>query len=153
MPLATIFTDATLTVPAANPFPFDGIGNYHFYAPAGRYQVQISAPQINGTTTFPDVILPADVSSTGLGNNISAFGLTLGGNLSVAGNASISGTLSTTNFNPANFTPSSLEVAGNESVQGPRPRVDVSAFGAVACAFPMCSSGDSDASRTSASKW
>jgi hypothetical protein len=129
-PLATIFTDATLTVPAANPFPSDGIGNYHFYAPAGRYQVQISAPQINGTTTFPDVILPADVSSTGVGNNISAFGLTLGGNLTVAGNASISGTLSTTNFNPTNFTPSSLQVAGNESVQGPRPRVDVTAFGA-----------------------
>src|ERR1700722_10127137 len=33
-PLATIYTDATLTVPAPNPFQADGIGNYHFYAPA-----------------------------------------------------------------------------------------------------------------------
>lgn len=129
-PLATIYTDATLTVAAPDPFPSDGIGNYHFYAPAGRYQVQISSPQINGTITYPDVILPADLSSSGSGNNISAFGLTLGGNLSVGGNATISGTLTTTNFNPGNFTPSSLTVTGNESVQGPRPRVDVTAFGA-----------------------
>src|SRR5271167_1093813 len=41
-PLATLYTDATLTVPAANPLQSDGIGNYHFYAPAGRYQIQIT---------------------------------------------------------------------------------------------------------------
>src|SRR5271163_3753334 len=109
-PLAAIFTDATLSVPSQNPFQSDGLGNYHFYAPAGRYLVQITAPQINGTKVFPDVILPADPSSTGVGNNISAFGLTLGGNLSVAGNATITGTLTTTNFNPGSFTPSSLSV-------------------------------------------
>jgi hypothetical protein len=57
-PLATIYTDATLGVAAANPFQTDGIGNYHFYAPAGRYQIQISSPQISGTITQPDVILP-----------------------------------------------------------------------------------------------
>jgi hypothetical protein len=129
-PLATIFTDATLSVPSQNPFQSDGLGNYHFYAPAGRYLIQITAPQIKGTQTFPDTILPADPSSTGVGNNISAFGLTLGGNLSVAGNANITGTLTTTNFNPGNFTPSSLSVLGNETVTGPRPRIDVTAFGA-----------------------
>ena len=85
-PLATIYTDATLTVTSANPFQTDGLGNYHFYASAGRYQIQMSSPQITGTITQPDVILPADLSSSGSGNNISAFGLTLGGNLSVAGN-------------------------------------------------------------------
>src|ERR1700723_120372 len=78
-PLATIYTDATLTVASPNPFQADGIGNYHFYAPAGRYVVQFSGPQIPTAITFPDVILPADVSSSGAGNNISAFGLTLGG--------------------------------------------------------------------------
>ena len=92
-PLATLYTDATLTTIAPNPFQADGIGNYHFYAPAGRYLIQISGPQITGTINYPDVILPADVSSSGAGNDISAFGLTLGGNLSVAGNATISGTL------------------------------------------------------------
>jgi hypothetical protein len=86
-PLATIYTDATMTVVAPNPFQADGIGNYHFYAPAGRYLLQITGPQITGALTYPDVILPADVSSSGSGNNIPAFGLTLGGNLTVAGNA------------------------------------------------------------------
>jgi hypothetical protein len=128
-PLATIFTDATLSVQAANPFQADGLGNYHFYAPAGRYQIQISGPGITGAITYPDVILAADLSSSGAGNNISAFGLTLGGNLTVGGNATVTGTLSTTNFNPGNFTPSSMSVGGNESVAGPRPRVDVTAYG------------------------
>jgi len=86
-PLATLYTDATLTTTSPNPFQADGIGNYHFYAPAGRYLIQISGPQITGTLNYPDAILPADVSSSGAGNNISAFGLTLSGNLSVAGNA------------------------------------------------------------------
>jgi len=129
-PLATLYTDATLTVPAPNPFPSDGLGNYHFYAPAGRYVIQITAPQITGTKTFRDAILPPDVSSTGSGNNLSAFGLTLGGNLSVAGNATISGTLTTANFSPGNFAPTSLNVLGSESVAGPRPHIDVTAYGA-----------------------
>ena len=124
-PLATIYTDATLSVPSQNPFQSDGIGNYHFYAPAGRYVIQISAPQISGTQTFPDAILPADSSSTGVGNNISAFGLTLGGNLTVAGNANIAGTLTTTNSNPGSFTPSSLSVSGSGCFGGPRPSIDV----------------------------
>ncbi|HTV60389.1 MAG TPA: glycosyl hydrolase family 28-related protein [Verrucomicrobiae bacterium] len=129
-PLALIYTDVTLTVPAPNPFTSDGLGNYHFYAPAGRYLVQVTAPQISGTQTYPDVILPPDVSSTSAGNNLSAFGLTLGGNLTVAGNASINGTLTTSSFNPGTFSPSSLAVGGNESVAGPRPRIDVTAYGA-----------------------
>lgn len=129
-PLATIYTDATLTTTASNPFQSDGIGNYHFYGPAGRYMIQITGPGITGTRTYPDVILAPDVSSSGAGNDISAFGLTLGGNLVVGGNATINGTLTTANFNPGTFTPSSLSVAGNETVAGPRPRVDVTAYGA-----------------------
>src|ERR1700746_1610131 len=134
-PLAAIYTDATLTVPAANPFQGDGIGNYHFYALAGRYQLQITGPGIDGVQTFPDVILPPDLGSTG-GSAISAFSLALGGNLSVAGNATVSGnatvtgTLTAGGFNPGTLPPSALTVTGNEAVQGPRPRVDVTAFGA-----------------------
>src|SRR6201981_755658 len=128
-PLAAIYTDATLTVPAPNPFQGDGIGNYHFYALAGRYILQITGPGINGVQTFPDVILPPDLGSTG-GSAISAFSLALGGNLSVAGNATITGTLTAGGFNPGTLTPSALTVTGNEAVQGPRPRVDVTAFGA-----------------------
>jgi len=129
-PVATIYTDATLTVATPNPFLSDGIGNYHFYAPAGRYTLQITGEGIVGTRTYADVILPPDVSSSGAGNNISAFGLNLGGNLSVAGNAAISGTLTTSNFNPGTLSPSSLSVGGNETVAGPRPRIDVTAYGA-----------------------
>jgi hypothetical protein len=128
-PLAAIYTDATLTVPAPNPFQGDGIGNYHFYALAGRYILQITGPGINGVQTFPDVILPPDLGSTG-GSAISAFSLALGGNLSVAGNATITGTLTAGGFNPGTLTPSALTVTGNEAVQGPRPRVDVTAYGA-----------------------
>jgi Pectate lyase superfamily protein len=129
-PLATIYTDATLATAAANPFQGDGIGNYHFYAPAGRYMVQITGPGISGAITNPDVILAPDVSSAFAGDDISAFSLALGGNLTVAGNATVNGTLTTTNFSPGSFTPSSLSVTGNESVQGPRPRIDVTAYGA-----------------------
>jgi len=133
-PLAAIYTDATLSVASANPFQTDGIGNYHFYAAAGRYQIQISSPQISGTITQPDVILPPDLSSSSSGNNISAFGLTLGGNLAVAGNASVSGTLTASGFNPGTLTPTTLNVTGNSTVAGPRPYTDVTSpqFGAIA---------------------
>ena len=60
-PLATLYTDAILTATSPNPFQADGIGNYHFYAPAGRYLVQVSARQISGVISYPDVILPARV--------------------------------------------------------------------------------------------
>lgn len=129
-PLATIYTDATLTTSSPNPFKTDGIGNYHFYAPSGRYEVQISGPGISGTITNPDVILPPDTSTIGAGNDISAFSLSLGGDLNVAGNTTINGTLTAPNFNPTNFSPSSLNVTGDESVKGPRPRIDVTAYGA-----------------------
>jgi hypothetical protein len=129
-PLATIYTDATLATASANPFQTDGIGNYHFYAPAGRYLIQISSPQLSGTTTYPDVILPPDVSSSSSPNNISAFGLNLGGNLTVAGNATVAGTFTSSSFSPGSFTPSSLSVSGNASFQGPRPYIDVTAYGA-----------------------
>ena len=126
-PLATLYTDATLTTTAANPLQTDGIGNYHFYAPAGRYAIQITGPGIQGTMNYPDVILASDVSSSGSGNNISAFGLTLGGDLSVAGNATVNGTLTASNFNPGTFSPSSLNVTGSAKIAGPRPYIDVTA--------------------------
>ena len=119
-PLATIYTTAAMTTPAPNPFTTDGLGNYHFYAPAGRYTIQISGGGLVGTTTYPDVILPADVSSSSLGSDISAFALTLGGNLTVAGNATISGTLSSGTFNP-----STLAVSGSGCFGGPSPWIDV----------------------------
>lgn len=124
-PLATLYTDATLTTTSPNPFQTDGLGNYHFYAPAGRYMIQITGPGITGTITQPDVILPPDVSSTGSGNNISAFGLNLGGNLTVAGNATVSGTLTSGSYSPGTFAPTSIQVSGDACFAGPRPSIDV----------------------------
>ncbi len=124
-PLATIYTDATMAVASANPFQTDGLGNYHFYAPAARYVVQITGPGITGTITNRDVILPADISSGLSGSDISAFGLTLGGNLTVAGNATISGTLTSSTFSPTTLAPGSLQVTGNGCFGGPRPYIDV----------------------------
>ena len=139
-PLATLYTDQTLTVQSPNPFQSDGMGNYHFYAAPGRYTVQVSG---SGITTYSteDTILPNDptqpaFSSITTSGGISASTLTLGGNLAVAGNADItgnetvSGTLTANSLNFTNFEPSSLIVTGNETVQGPRPRVDVTAYGA-----------------------
>jgi hypothetical protein len=124
-PLATVYTDATLTVAAANPFQTDGLGNYHFYAPSGRYMIQISGPSITGTITYPDVILAPDSSTLGSGSNISAFSLALGGNLSVAGSATINGTLTSSSFSPGVFAPSSLQVSGSGCFAGPFPDIDV----------------------------
>ena len=124
-PLATIYTDATLTVAAPNPLQTDGLGNYHFYAPSGRYMIQISGPSITGTLTYPDVILAPDSSTLGSGSDIFAFSLALGGNLTVAGNATINGTLTTSGFNPNILTPSSIQVAGSGCFAGPHPYIDV----------------------------
>jgi hypothetical protein len=136
-PLASLYTDATLTVSSPNPFTTDGLGNYHFYAAPGRYQVQVGGPGIT-TYTLSDVILPSDPSSMASGNNVSAFGLTLGGNLNVAGNASVAGSLAA-----GTFSPSSLAVQGNASFAGPRPAVYVTAP-------PYNAKGDSLADDTAA---
>src|ERR1700722_14388953 len=69
-PLAEIYTDATLSVPAPNPFQSDGIGYYLLYAPSGSYESHRSPPQMPGSQNYRDVFLPADPSSTGVGNNI-----------------------------------------------------------------------------------
>jgi hypothetical protein len=61
-PLVTIYTDETLSTPAANPFTADALGNYTFYAQPGKYQVQIYGTGI--TTTMKPVILSCAPNST-----------------------------------------------------------------------------------------
>jgi len=102
-PLASLYTDTTLSTPAPNPLTSDGLGNYHFYAAPGMYTVQIYGAGIH-TYTTPDVIPPmnplnAQVGSLTATNAISALTLSLGGNLSVGGNANVTGTLTAGNFN------------------------------------------------------
>jgi len=127
-PLATLYTDATLSVPSANPIQADGLGNYHFYATPGRYVVQISGPGINAYT-MPDTILPNDPTTPSF-NSVTATSITLGGNLGVGGNATVTGTLSAGTFAPSSISTGTLQVTGNASTKGPRPWVDVVAYGA-----------------------
>jgi hypothetical protein len=124
-PLATIYTDATLSIPTPNPFTADGLGNYHFYASPGRYIVQISGTGIN-TYSMKDVILPNDPSTPSF-NSVTATSIALGGNLTVGGNASVSGTLNAGTFNPATISTSAMTVTGNVVMNGPRPWIDVTA--------------------------
>ena len=58
-PLANIYSDPGLTQAVANPTTTDGLGNYSFYAAPGRYEVEISGPNIT-TKQLPNVILPND---------------------------------------------------------------------------------------------
>ena len=97
-PLASIFSDAAMTQALANPLSADGLGNYTFYAAPGRYEIEISGPGIT-TKQLPNVILPSDPSSPTFTtvtttSGISAFSLTLAGNLTVSGSTAVAGTLS-----------------------------------------------------------
>jgi hypothetical protein len=60
-PLANVYTDATLTTTAPNPFVADGLGNYGFWAPPGTYQVQIYG--LGSTTTMKPAVLACSPSS------------------------------------------------------------------------------------------
>ncbi|NDQ58042.1 MAG: hypothetical protein GZ088_13300 [Acidipila sp.] len=108
-PLAAIYSNVALSTVQANPFNTDGLGNYAFYAAPGRYLIQFSGAGL-ATTTIPDVILPCDpsncnFSSISVTNGISAFSLTLSGNLAV------SGTVTTGVLNPASISTAQIGAA------------------------------------------
>jgi hypothetical protein len=132
-PLALIYSDVALTQAIVNPTTSDGMGNYSFYAAPGRYVIEISGPSIT-TRQVRDVILPFDPSqgatfssiSTG---NISGFTLSLAGNLTVAGSAAVTGTL-TVGGAPVPSTTQANMWSASQSFKGPSPWRDVTAFGA-----------------------
>jgi hypothetical protein len=102
-PLALIYSDAALTQAMANPTTTDGIGNYFFYAAPGKYEVEISGPGITNKQ-LPNVLLPSDPSSPTFTAAISAFSLTLSGNLTVNGNTTVIGSLASGTLNLTNQT-------------------------------------------------
>ncbi len=122
-PLALIYSDPGLTQALANPISTDGLGNYTFYAAPGRYEIEISGPSIT-TKQIPNVILPSDptaptfttVTTT---SGISAFSLTLAGNLTVQGSAAITGTL-TVGGAPIAVGECGQPVDGVAAIQGDR---------------------------------
>ena len=126
-PLANIYSNSAMTQSLANPLTTDSLGNYFFYAPPGRYMVEVSGPGIT-TKQFPDVILPSDPSnpsftSLSTTSGISAFSLTLAGNLTVTGSAAIGGTLTVNGLPVAVSSPASNAIqyvspAGNDANDG-----------------------------------
>jgi hypothetical protein len=116
-PLASIYSDAGLTQALANPTTTDGMGNYFFYAAPGRYEIEISGPGIT-TKQIPNVILPSDpstptFSSLSTTGGISAFTLSLSGNLTVNGSTMVVGNLASGTLNLTNqATPPGAANAG-----------------------------------------
>ena len=100
-PLALIYSDAALTQALANPTTTDGLGNYFFYAAPGKYEVEISGPAIT-TKQIPNVVLPNDPASPAFTGAVSAFSLTLSGNLTVNGSTTVVGNLASGTLNLAN---------------------------------------------------
>src|SRR5262249_16755148 len=78
-----------------------GLGNYFFYAAPGKYMIEISGPSIT-TRQIPDVIIPLDPTNANFAGNVSAFSLSLSGNLTVTGNTSVVGNLASGPLNLSN---------------------------------------------------
>jgi hypothetical protein len=131
-PLALIYSDEGLTQALANPIAADGMGNYTFYAAPGRYEIEISGPQII-TKQMPNVILPNDPSTptfttVSTTSGITAFTLTLSGNLTVSGAAAV-GTLTVGGASVPTVA-QDLTWTNNQRFKGPDPWADITAFGA-----------------------
>jgi len=130
-PLAQIYSDSTLTQALSNPFSADGLGNYTFYAAPGRYEIEISGPGII-TKQLPNVILPSDPSTPTFTtvtttSGISAFSLSLTGNLAVNGSASVVGTL-TVGGAPVPSATADNQWSASQRFKGPTPWRDFTAY-------------------------
>jgi hypothetical protein len=130
-PLALIYSDAALTQALANPLSADGLGNYNFYAAPGRYMVEISGPGIT-TKQIPNVILPNDPSSPTFTSvtttsGISAFSMSLTGNLTVNGSTAVVGSLTVGGL-PVPTTSADNQWMAGQRFKGPIPWRDVTAY-------------------------
>lgn len=130
-PLASIFSDAAMTQALANPLSADGLGNYTFYAAPGRYEIEISGPGIT-TKQLPNVILPSNPStptftSVTTTSGISAFSLSLTGNLTVSGSTAVAGTL-TVGGAPVPSTNADNQWTSAQRFKGPIPYRDFTAY-------------------------
>jgi hypothetical protein len=129
-PLAQIYSDPGLTQALANPTSTDGLGNYNFYASPGRYEIEISGPSIT-TKQLPNVILPSDPTSPTFTtvtttSGISAFSLSLSGNLTVTGSAAVTGAL-TVGGAPVPSTAAENQWTSSQHFKGQNPWRDVTA--------------------------
>ncbi len=130
-PLAQVYSDSALTQALANPLSSDGLGNYNFYAAPGRYMIELSGPGII-TKQIPNVILPSDPSSPTFTSvtttsGISAFSLSLTGNLTVNGSTAVAGSLTVGGQTIPMANQDNQWTAG-QRFKGPIPWRDISAY-------------------------
>jgi hypothetical protein len=130
-PLAQIYSDPALTQALANPTSTDGLGNYNFYAAPGRYMIEISGPGIT-TKQIPNVVLPSDPSTPTFTtvtttSGISAFSLSLTGNLTVNGSTAVAGSLSVGGLPVPGSNQDNQWTAG-QRFKGPIPWRDISGY-------------------------
>jgi hypothetical protein len=132
-PKATIYTDPALSNISVNPLTADANGNFSFYAPAGTYVISETGTDITAGRTFTVVLACVPNSPGGLGCGSGGGG---GGGTPAGPN----GTIQSTDGGGVNFTasnlndnvtiPGALLVNESESIKGPRPHIDVTAYGA-----------------------
>jgi hypothetical protein len=130
-PLAQVYSDSALTQALANPLSSDGLGNYNFYAAPGRYMIELSGPGIT-TKQIPNVILPSDPSSPTFTSvtttsGISAFSLSLTGNLTVNGSTAVAGSVTVGGQTIPMANQDNQWMAG-QRFKGPIPWRDISAY-------------------------
>jgi hypothetical protein len=127
--LVSIYSNPSLgtTYAITQPLVSDGLGNYTYYAAAGTYLEVITGSSTTGYSST--IVLPCAPNSTasgcsgGAGNPAGADTQVQINNHSQFGAVSGLGVDSST-------TPSILTLPFSESVKGPRPRVDATAYGA-----------------------
>lgn len=127
--LANIYSDPSLgsAFLITQPLVSDGLGNYTYYATAGTYVEVITGSNVTGYNST--VVLPCAPNSTASGCSGGA-GNPAGSDTQVQiNNHSQFGAIPGLGVD-SSTSPSVLNLPFNESVKGPRPRVDATAYGA-----------------------
>ena len=127
--LANVYSDPSLAPEflIAQPLLADGLGNYVYYAPAGTYVEVITGSNTTGYSSR--IVLACAPNSTAAGCSIGT-GTPAGTDTQLQiNNQGAFGSISGLGVD-SSTTPAVLNVPFSESVKGPLPRVDVTAYGA-----------------------
>jgi len=127
--LVNIYSDPSLgsSFLITQPLVSDGLGNYTYYAAAGTYVEVITGPNITGYSS--KIVLPCAPNSTVSGCSGGA-GNPAGSDTQVQiNNHSQFGAIAGFDVD-SSTSPTVLNVPFSDSVKGPRPRVDATAYGA-----------------------
>jgi hypothetical protein len=104
LPLASTFTDSTLSTAAANPFLADFFGNYGFWAAPGIYQVQLYGNSVTtrissvSLSCVPNAVVSACGALVGSANTFTAL-QTFNAGINSAGPNVLKGASNTCNLN------------------------------------------------------